>query len=176
VPPSRTDARQSTSTQYGCRTVSAVTAMATGSGEGEQFWFLGTLATIRVPGEVSEGRFALIEFLFPLHASPPLHTHPQTRATSCWRDGSRFRLGTALQPRGRRGGSCAVGGRAHLSGWTATLRGCSCSAPSGARANGARRLRPSDHATLPPSDAQRPSPGGLEAIFRAHGQVNTGHR
>jgi len=48
-----------------------------GSGEGEQLWFLGTLATIKVPGEASDGRFALIEFLFPRHASPPLHTHPQ---------------------------------------------------------------------------------------------------
>lgn len=30
-----------------------------------------------MPGEASDGRFALIEFLFPRHASPPLHTHPQ---------------------------------------------------------------------------------------------------
>ena len=47
------------------------------SGEGEQLWFLGTLATIKIPGEASNERFALIEFLFPRHASPPLHTHPQ---------------------------------------------------------------------------------------------------
>ena len=53
------------------------TATWSASGEGEQLWFLGTLATIRVPGEANEGRFALIEFLFPRHASPPLHTHPQ---------------------------------------------------------------------------------------------------
>src|SRR6059058_4829938 len=46
-------------------------------GEGQQLWFLGTLATIRVPGEAVDGRFALIEFLLPRHASPPLHTHPQ---------------------------------------------------------------------------------------------------
>jgi hypothetical protein len=54
-------------------------ASATWSGpdEGERLWFLGTLAVIRVPGEASDGRFALIEFLFPRHASPPLHTHPQ---------------------------------------------------------------------------------------------------
>src|SRR6059058_4959946 len=54
-------------------------ASATWSGpeEGESLWFLGTLATIKVPGEASGGRFALIEFLFPRHASPPLHTHPQ---------------------------------------------------------------------------------------------------
>src|SRR3954464_598727 len=47
-----------------------------GPGEGEQLWFLGTLATIRVPGEAVGERFALIEFRFPRHASPPLHTHP----------------------------------------------------------------------------------------------------
>src|SRR5258706_2649854 len=47
------------------------------AGEGERRWFVGTLATITVPGEASDGRFALIEFLFPRHASPPLHTHPQ---------------------------------------------------------------------------------------------------
>ena len=46
-------------------------------GEGERLWFLGTLALIRVPGEAVEDRFALIEFLLPRHASPPLHTHPQ---------------------------------------------------------------------------------------------------
>src|SRR5438477_12340023 len=45
--------------------------------EGEQLWFLGTLAIVRVPGEATGGRFALIEFLFPRDASPPLHTHPQ---------------------------------------------------------------------------------------------------
>src|SRR5438552_12452179 len=48
-----------------------------GPGEGERLWFLGTLATIKVPGEATAGRFALIEFLFPNGASPPLHTHPQ---------------------------------------------------------------------------------------------------
>ena len=46
-------------------------------GEGEQLWFVGTLASIRVPGEAVEGRYALIEFLFPRGASPPRHTHPQ---------------------------------------------------------------------------------------------------
>src|SRR5213083_2612826 len=45
--------------------------------DAEQLWFLGTLATIKLPGEATDGRFALIEFLFPQHASPPLHTHPQ---------------------------------------------------------------------------------------------------
>src|SRR5947209_16797907 len=47
------------------------------AGHGEQLWFLGTLAIVRVPGDAVDGRFAVIEFLFPRHASPPLHTHPQ---------------------------------------------------------------------------------------------------
>lgn len=47
------------------------------AGEGEQLWFVGTLATIRVPGEAVGGRYALIEFLFSHGASPPRHTHPQ---------------------------------------------------------------------------------------------------
>jgi hypothetical protein len=32
------------------------------SGEDERLWFVGTLATIRVPGEAVVGRYALIEF------------------------------------------------------------------------------------------------------------------
>jgi hypothetical protein len=56
------------------------TATWTAPDKAERLWFLGTLATIKVPGEASHGRFALIEFLFPRYASPPLHTHPQERA------------------------------------------------------------------------------------------------
>src|SRR5947209_11849101 len=52
-------------------------ATRSAAGQGEWLWFLGTLAIIRVPGEAVDGRFGLIEFLFPRNASPPLHTHPQ---------------------------------------------------------------------------------------------------
>src|SRR3954454_3184759 len=52
-------------------------AVWSAAGEGERLWFLGTLATIRVSGEAVGDRFALIEFLFPRNASPPMHTHPQ---------------------------------------------------------------------------------------------------
>src|SRR5947209_15789183 len=54
-----------------------LSAIWSAAGEGERLWFLGTLAIIRTPGEAVGDRFALIEFLFPQHASPPLHTHPQ---------------------------------------------------------------------------------------------------
>jgi len=52
-------------------------AMHSPQGDGEQIWVLGCLATIIVPGEAVDERFALIEFLAPRHLSPPLHTHPQ---------------------------------------------------------------------------------------------------
>lgn len=45
-------------------------------GEGEHIWFLGALATIKVPGAAVDGRCTLIEFLIPKGASPPLHSHP----------------------------------------------------------------------------------------------------
>lgn len=44
---------------------------------GEAWWFLGTLAIIRVSGEQTGGRYALFEALLPKDASPPLHSHPQ---------------------------------------------------------------------------------------------------
>src|SRR6202035_1464719 len=52
-------------------------AIWSAAAEGERRWFLGTLAIVRVPGEAVADRFAVIEFLFPRHTSPPLHTHPQ---------------------------------------------------------------------------------------------------
>src|SRR4051794_10118248 len=60
-----------------CIVSTTADATRSGEGEGEQLWFVGTWAAIRAPGEASGGRFALIEFLFPHLASPPLHTHPQ---------------------------------------------------------------------------------------------------
>ena len=47
------------------------------AGQGEQLWFLGTLAIIRVPGDAVDDRFAVIEFVIPRGGSPPFHTHPQ---------------------------------------------------------------------------------------------------
>jgi quercetin dioxygenase-like cupin family protein len=43
----------------------------------EPLWFLGTLVRIKLDGEQTAGRFALIEFVAPRGAAPPLHSHPQ---------------------------------------------------------------------------------------------------
>jgi quercetin dioxygenase-like cupin family protein len=151
------------------------TATWSGPGEGEQLWFVGTLATIRVPGEAVDGRFALIEFLFPQHASPPLHTHPQ--------DESYFVLEGRLTVQAgeerfelEADGAAAVPMRvAHTFRVDSdTARVLVLSTPAGLE----RLVRdagvPAAAPTLPPADASRPAPKELERIFSSHGQVNVG--
>jgi quercetin dioxygenase-like cupin family protein len=156
-------------------TVSTVTATWSGVGEGEQLWFLGTLAIIRVAGEASDGRFALIEFLFPRNASPPLHTHPQDESYI-------VQEGRLMLQAGEQRFELLVGAAAVVPmGIAHTFRVDSESArvlvlstPAGlerlVRDGSVRATRP----TLPPSETPRPSPEQLEELFRAHGQVNVG--
>jgi quercetin dioxygenase-like cupin family protein len=151
------------------------TASWSGPGEGEQLWFLGTLATIKVAGEATDGRFALLEFLFPRHASPPLHTHPQDESyivlegdLTVLAGGQRFSLGP--------GGSAVVPmGVAHTFRVDSeTARVLVLSTPAGLERFVRDGSVPASAATLPRADAPRPSSGELERVFRAHGQVNLG--
>ena len=154
-----------------------VTAVPTWSspGEGEQLWFLGTLATIRVPGEAVGGRFALIEFLFPRHASPPLHTHPYDETfivldgrLTVQAAGQRFELetgATAVFAIGVAHTFRVDSERAHV---------LALSTPAGLERMCRDGSVPASAPTLPPADAARPSPEELAEIFRAHGQVNLG--
>jgi quercetin dioxygenase-like cupin family protein len=152
-----------------------VTASWSGSGAGEQLWFLGTLATIKVPGEASDGRFALIEFLFPRHASPPLHTHPQDESYIVQEGRLTVQAGEQrfeLVP-----GAVAVVpmGVAHTFRVDSdAARVLVPSTPAGLERLVRDGSLPALTPTLPPSDTPRPSPQELEAIFRAHGQVNVG--
>ena len=146
-----------------------------GQREGEQLWFVGTLARIVVPGEAVGDRFALMEFLFPHHASPPLHSHPQDETFTVL-DGrltvqagdDRFELET--------GGTAAVPmGVPHTFRVEShTARVLVLSTPAGLE----RLIRdggvPATEPTLPPADTPRPSPEELGRIFSAHGQVNYG--
>jgi quercetin dioxygenase-like cupin family protein len=144
-------------------------------GEGELLWFLGTLATIRVPGEAVDGRFALIEFLFPRHASPPLHTHPQ--------DESYFVLeGRLTVQAGERRVELEAGAAAVVPMGVAhsfrvdseTARVLTLSTPAGlerfVREGGVRASAP----TLPPADAPRPNSEELDRIFARHEVVIVG--
>jgi quercetin dioxygenase-like cupin family protein len=145
------------------------------AGGGERRWFLGTLATITVPGEASAGRFALIEFLFPHGASPPVHTHPQDESYVVL-DGQltiqaadeRFELGpggTGLVPMG-------VPHTFRVDSETARV--LVLSTPAGLDRLVRDGSVPAVAATLPPPGTVRPSPDELRAIFAAHGQVDLG--
>jgi quercetin dioxygenase-like cupin family protein len=150
---------------------------ATWSGpeEGERLWFLGTLATVRIPGEATGGRFALIEFLFPHHASPPLHTHPQDESyivldgrLTIQADEQRFELeaGAAAVVPMRVPHTFRVD--------TETARVLVLSTPAGLERMVRDGATPATRPTLPPPDAPRPAPDELQRIFEAHGQVNLG--
>jgi quercetin dioxygenase-like cupin family protein len=145
------------------------------AGDGEQLWFVGTFATIRVPGEAVDGRYALIEFLFPRGASPPRHIHPQDESYIVV-DGlltveageRRFQLGP--------GGAAAVPmGRPHTFRVDSeTAHVLVLSTPAGLERLVREGGVPAAAATLPPPDAPRPSAAELARIFEAHGQVNVG--
>src|SRR4051794_18661052 len=152
-----------------------VEATWSAGGEGEQLWFVGTLATIRVPGEAVDGRYSLIEFLFPRGASPPRHTHPQDESyvvldgrITVQAGAQRFELAA--------GGTAAVPmGVAHTFRVDSeTARVLVLSTPAGLE----RFVRdggvPPEGPTLPPPDAPPPSPGELARVFEAHGQINVG--
>jgi quercetin dioxygenase-like cupin family protein len=146
-----------------------------GPGEGERRWFLGTLATIRVAGEATGDRFALIEFLFPRHASPPVHTHPQDESylvlegqLTVEAAGERFELGP--------GGVAVVPMRTPHTFRvdSETARVLVLSTPAGLERFVRDGSVAASAATLPPADAPRPSAEERARIEEAHGQVNLG--
>jgi quercetin dioxygenase-like cupin family protein len=152
-----------------------VRAAWSGPGEGEELWFVGTLATIKVPGEAVGDRFALIEFLFPHHASPPLHTHPQDEsyfvldgALTIHAAGERFQL--------EAGAAAAVPmGVPHTFRVDSdTARVLVLSTPAGLERMIRDGSTPAAKSTLPPAGAARPTPEQLQDVFRKHGQVNLG--
>jgi quercetin dioxygenase-like cupin family protein len=138
-------------------------------------WFVGTLATIGVPGEAVENRYALIEFLFPRHASPPRHTHPQDESyivlegrLTVDAGESRFEL--------EAGGAATVPmGVAHtFRGDSDTARVLVLSTPAGLERFVRAAAIPATTPILPPPNTPRRTGEELERIFRAHGQVNVG--
>lgn len=151
----------------------AVTRSA--AGQDEQLWFLGTLAIIRVPGEAVDGRFALIEFLFPRHASPPLHTHPQDESyivldgqLTVHAGANRFEL----DPGDVRVVPTGVAHTFRVDSNTARV--LVLSTPAGIERLVRDGSVPATSPTLPPTDTPRPTSERLEQLFRTHHQVNLG--
>jgi quercetin dioxygenase-like cupin family protein len=144
-------------------------------GDGEQWWFLGTLATIRVPGEAVGDRYALIEFQFPQWASPPRHTHPQDESyivlegsLTVVTDSERFVLAEGAA------GAVPMGTGHTFRVDSKGARVLVLSTPAGLERMVRDASVPADASMLPPPDTPRPAPKELERIFTAHGQVNLG--
>jgi hypothetical protein len=69
-----------------------------GPGEGEHIWFQGSLVTIKVPGDVVDGRCALLEFLMPRGVSPPRHHHQSDEFFTMLEGELTFVAGTSDSP------------------------------------------------------------------------------
>jgi quercetin dioxygenase-like cupin family protein len=150
-------------------------ATSSASGEGERLWFVGTLATIRVPGEAVEGRYALIEFLFPKHASPPRHTHPQDESYIVLEGHLTVQAGEQRFELGPGDAAAVPMGVPHTFRVDSeTARVLVLSTPAGLERFVREAGFPADAPTLPPADAPRPSAEELARIFDRHGQVNVG--
>jgi quercetin dioxygenase-like cupin family protein len=153
----------------------AATATWSAAGRGESRWFLGTLATIKVAGEAVDDRYALLEFVFPHGASPPLHTHPQDESyvvlegvLTIQAGDDRFELAA--------GGVAAVPmGVPHTFRVDSdTARVLVLSTPAGLERMVRDGSVPATARVLPPEGTPRPSAEELDRIFRAHGQINLG--
>ena len=151
------------------------TATWSASAEGERLWFLGTLAIVRTPGDATDGRLAMIEFLLPHNASPPLHTHPQDESYVVL-DGrltvhagpDRFDLaagGVAVIPMG-------VPHSFRVDSDSARV--LVLSTPAGLERFVRDGSVPARAPTLPPADTRRPGQTQLEQVFRNHNQINLG--
>ena len=55
--------------------VPSVAPIALKPGGGDPRWFLGALGTIKASAETTNGRVAVLEFLWPLGGGSPLHVH-----------------------------------------------------------------------------------------------------
>ncbi|HKW45060.1 MAG TPA: quercetin 2,3-dioxygenase [Candidatus Eremiobacteraceae bacterium] len=124
---------------------------------GDSRWFLGTLATVKIRGEQTDGRLSIFESLLPHEAAPPLHSHPQDETfyviegeLRVWIDGT---------PRRCSAGSivCFPGGTPHtFFVESVTARVLVLSTPAGieqfvlALSEPARELRIPDDDTYPP--------------------------
>src|SRR3954469_24340228 len=53
----------------------AARAIVSQAGEGEAIWFLNSRMTVKVPGELTNGAFAVTEAVVPPGFSPPRHIH-----------------------------------------------------------------------------------------------------
>jgi quercetin dioxygenase-like cupin family protein len=55
--------------------VTDAAAFGLAADEGEAYWFAGQLATVKIGGDQTQGKWTLVEFEGPPGNGPPLHVH-----------------------------------------------------------------------------------------------------
>jgi quercetin dioxygenase-like cupin family protein len=148
-----------------------------GGGEGEQLWFLGTLAIIRIPGEAVDGRFSLTEFVFRRHTSPALHTHPQDESYVVADGLVTVRAGHERFELSPGGAAVIPAGIPHtFRVESETARVFVLSTPAGIERFVRDAAVPAGSPILPPPDAPRPTPEEVALVYRKHGCDEVGPR
>ena len=157
----------------------AVTAMTrdlwSGPGEGEHIWFLGSLITIKVPGDAVGNRCTMIEFLMPRGLSPPRHYHPQDETFTMLEGELTFVAGDegfTCEP----GASWVVpGGIPHtFRVESETARLVAVYAPAGLEHCFRNAGLPAAAPTLPPPEAPARPMEVIEQVMRTHDHHNVG--
>ena len=149
----------------------SVSPIALRPDEGEALWFLGHLAIVKAAGEVTGGRFAMIENLVPQGLGPPLHMHRREDEWFYVLDGElTFWVdGRVIAAPAR---SFVYGPRNIPHTFTVaslTARYLVAVQPAGFE-NFVRTLaRPAEALTLPPSGVAPPSPERLTKVAREYG-------
>jgi glyoxylate utilization-related uncharacterized protein len=128
-----------------------------------------------VPADAVDGRYALIEFLLPHLASPPLHTHPQDESYFILEGRLTIQAGDQrfeLEP----GGAAVVPMRVPHTFRvdSEAARVLILSTPAGIEGFVREGGVPANAPTLPPADTSRPSAEEMDRIFAAHDTVNVG--
>jgi quercetin dioxygenase-like cupin family protein len=155
-----------------CDGVSVAAGFGLTAGEGEAFWFAGQLATVKISGAETEGRWTLVEFEAPPGNGPPLHVHRDDDESFYVIDGEiTFYLGDAVIE--ARAGSFAFAPRGvphtFVVGGEAPARYLVVSAPAGFERFVSEASVPAESRTIPPPPDGPPDAAALVALAARHG-------
>jgi len=142
------------------------------AGDGEAFWFAGQLATVKIGGTETEGRWTLVEFEAPPGNGPPLHVHRDDDESFYVIEGEiTFYLGDTVVE--ARAGSFAFAPRGvphtFVVGGKAPARYLVISAPAGFERFVAETSVPAELPTIPPPADGPPDVAALAALAARHG-------
>jgi quercetin dioxygenase-like cupin family protein len=151
--------------------IPSIAPIALQPGEGDARWFLGALGTIKSAAETTDGRVAVLEFLWPQGGGSPLHVHRNEDEwfyviegeLTIWVGGD-----VVVAP----AGSFVYGPRdiAHTFLVTSTVARFLMVTEPAPFADFIRAMsEPAQTLTLPPSSVQPPSPERMTAVAAEYG-------